>query len=189
MEKNIKISDIIKLVAIALNMGEVVDYLKSPSTVTGEGKQMAEKLLSITEMLVSETAIDQFPVVRTDSGYNKVGKTSFVSLAQPPVKILDVIGVNQKSLEYELQSDGFVTKEPVVKIIYQYIPANLKIDTTLIFNNPKVNASLFAKGVIAEYLLSIFDFDGAVAWHERFIKTVKKCFVPTNVKTPKRSWV
>ena len=189
MEKTIKISDVIKLVAMVLNMGEVLDYLKSPSTVTGEGKQMAEKLLSITEMLVSETAIDQFPVIRTDTGYNKVGKTSFVSMVQPPIKIVDVIGTNQKSIEYELLSDGFVTKEPVVKIIYQYIPTNLKIEGSLIFDNPKVNASLFAKGVIAEYLLSIFDFDGAVAWHEKFIKSVKKCFAPTNVKTPKRSWV
>ena len=189
MDKIIKIKDIIRAAATILNKPNVVNYVDNPSVISGDCVEQTKTLLGVTELVLSELCVDKLPVHRTDSGRNVIGKTYYTSLVSIPIKIVSVKGVGGAPIEYEQFADHFSTKEPVYSITYNYLPTKLTTEQSLNFSNQKLTPVTIAYGVVAEYLLTIADFDGAVSWHEKFIESIKRCLKITNVTMSERSWV
>jgi hypothetical protein len=189
MDKVIKIKDILRVTATILNKPNVASYVENSSNVSGDCVEQTKALLSVTELVLSELCSDKLPVHRTDSGRNAVGKTSYTSLVSVPIKILSVKGIGGVPIEFEQFPDYFYTYQPVYSITYNYIPSKLSVDQSITFSNQKITPTAIAYGVAAEYLLTLADFDGAVAWHEKFIKAIKQCLKVTNVTMSERSWV
>ncbi len=106
--------------------------------------------------------------------------------------IFDIVSIKTNtgtSIDFQLTSDGIVTKAGDIVIKYTYFPDDLTYDDAISDYPTKINERIFVYGVTAEYLYAKGVFDEAKMWEEKFKSELQSCLRPQrNTKIKRRRW-
>ena len=182
------IKDVVKISADVLNMENVVNYIDN-SVKVGDAKEKSEKLTRLTELVINELCQVAFTCCKSDVVTPPTTKVLFSSLSANPIRVLKVTDDNGKEVEFTCFNGGMESPCEISYVEYAYYPKKLELNSQVCFVETNVTEEMIAMGVVAEYLLTIFDFDGALFWHKRFEELVKKCVTLKNSNIKSRSWL
>ena len=78
----------------------------------------------------------------------------------------------------------------LVKIVYSYLPQDIKMTDTVYNFAGRVSTRTFALAVASEYCFISNIFDDAKIWHERFCESIKNNLSKKgNIYLAKRKWL
>ena len=182
-----KIKNIISVVATLLNKDNVLDYLKSQAE-SGDALEVVDRLVRLSNLVVSELSSYSFYLVKKDKVQCENGKIYYADLSTSPIKILDVLDADGFSVDYTVNTFSIDTLSGEKTVVYAYYPTNFDMEEEFESNNKLLSEYIIALGVCAEYCLTIGDFDGALAWHEKYTDNLKKIAKIKNTIVKQRSW-
>lgn len=169
-----------------LEFDDVIDYYNtSPETIPDDVSEKIKKLLLAINMVNNTIASLYFEIVESKVINCKNGKISYPSITTNEIveikNIYDNVGL---PIKYKVLADGVHTIDGLCKIVYSYLPQEVDEDDNINYYT-KVNSTLFAYGVVAEYLFLIGNINEAYVWDNKFkeeilslIKTKKNINMP-----------
>lgn len=201
------VKDIIKKSAEILGLDDILDYYNTLSTTTQSVDASAEsssettqepsqelldaiKKLLLCVNLTNNTIASQY--------FEIIGKTS-VKCENGVVAISDISSQEIVDIKYVLDSDGKKMKFHVWAdgvhmpignwdVVYSYLPSELGEDDNVNYYT-KINSTLFAYGIVAEYLFLIGDIESAYSWDKRFKEELFALSRPRRcVDMPSKRW-
>ena len=184
------IYQIVSIAARILNLKNVVKYIEN-KTISGNALEEVDKLTKLTNLVICELSVMGIYIIRSQIKSPSDGKIIFTALRTRPIKILGVFDDDGNSYPFTVHSDCLMTDPRVTNLTYAY-SCNEGLDDKIQFEDYRISAELIAPGVVAEYLLTLNDFDGAVYWHEKFVNNLsalKDPKNPTNVMLKERSFI
>lgn len=186
-----KTSDIIGQVALLLDDKALTEYLRGKTNLIDDGSEeyrKANTLVAITNFVISDTFSNFIKITRTQNVTPSNGKVYYSSLVGSALKILNVYDKEGRKVKYEL-ADTYIESKDAKKVEYVYLPPNYSFNENYHFNESDMSKKGIIYGVLSEYCLSIFRFDEAVMWHEKYIDTVKAQKKISNKTIKNRSWL
>ena len=182
------IKNIVKNAAALLNKDNVVKYLNN-NTAEGDAIEAVDKLVRLTNLVISELSHAGHYVVRTQWLTPKDEKILYSTFRSRPIKIISIKDNEGKDCNYTITPDFIKVDKNASQFTYAYEINNETIDSSVTFEDYSITDIAIAQGVVAEYLLVLGDFDGAVYWHEKYVDLLKKYSKPKNVTIKQRSFV
>ena len=173
--------------ANALNLQNAVEYIEK-RTVKGNALQEYEKLLRLTNLVLGELPSYNLYVIKEQRAKPISGKIMFTSLQHRPIKILEITDEKGNKCDFEVFTTYLLCDQTAYTIKYAYMPEE-DVTGEVQISDYTVRDSTIAMAVVAEYLLTVNDFDSAVFWHDKFVKTISKQGLPKNTTIKNRSFV
>ena len=181
------IKNVVKNAAELLNKENVVKYLNKGSA-EGDAVETVDKLVRLTNLVISELSHLGFYVVRTQWLTPKDNKILFSAFRSRPIKILKITDTKGKECEFTIGVDGLTVSNDANQFVYAYEINNETIDASISFEEYRLTDVMVALGVVAEYLLTMNDFEGAVFFHEKYIEALKTLKKTKNFSLKERSF-
>lgn len=181
------IKNVVKNAAELLNKENVVKYLNK-SAAEGDAIETVDKLVRLTNLVISELSHLGYYVVKTQWLTPKDGKILFSAFRSRPIKIIKITDAKGKLCDYTMTPDGLTVSNDANQFVYAYEINNETIDSNISFEEYRLTDVMVALGVAAEYLLTMNDFDGAVVFHEKYVEAIKSLKKTKNLKIKERSF-
>ena len=182
------IKQIVSTAGALLNKQNVVDYLEK-NTLSGNALEQVNILTSLTNLVLSELAVSGFYIVKSEQVSATGGKIAYSILKERPSKIISLVDLEGNNCSFNATTEYVETQKAQVTITYAYAPYNEGLETQVLFEDYRVTPIVIAMGVCAEYLLTVNDFDGAVAWHDKYVDSLEKLKRVKNVTVKQRSFI
>ena len=170
-----------------LNLQNAVEYIEK-RTVKGNAMQEYEKLLRLTNIVLAELPSYNVYIIKEQRAKPISGKIMFTSLQLKPIKILEITDEKGNACNFEVFTNYLICDQTAYNIKYAYMPQE-DISGEVTLSNYTIRDTTIAMAVVAEYLLTVCDFDAAVYWHEKFVKTLSTVAFPKNTLIKNRSFV
>lgn len=181
------IKDILLHSANLLNLQNAVEYIEK-RTVNGNAMQEFEKLLRLTNMVLAELSSYNIYVIKEQTAKHANGKLLYTSLQHKPIKILELIDEKGNQCWFKTYPTYLECDLSAVNIKYAFIPDE-DVNEKITLSEYTVKETTIAMAVVAEYLLTVSDFDSAVYWHDKFVKAISSSSIPKNTTIKNRSFV
>jgi hypothetical protein len=173
------ISQIVLIAARILNLKNVVKYLENKTT-SGNALEEVDALTKLTNLVICELSAMEIYIIRTQAKTPTDGKIAYSVLRTRPIKIIEVFDNDGNSYPFTTYPEYFITDDRVTNITYAYLCSE-GLDEKVVFSDYRITPDKIAFGVVAEYLLTLNDFEGAIYWHDRFVNTL--CALKEEKKT------
>ena len=170
-----------------LNLPNAVEYIEK-RTAKGNAMQEFEKLLRLTNMVLAELSSYNIYVIREQQAKHTNGKLLYTALQHQPVKILEVTDEKGNPCHFTAKPTFLECDPSAASITYAFMPEE-DISGKVTLSDYTIKDTTIAMAVVAEYLLTVNDFDSAVYWHDKFVKGISTSYSPRNTTVKNRSFV
>ena len=181
------IYQIVLIAARILNLKNVVKYIED-KTISGNALEEVDKLTRLANLVICELAAMEIYIIRTQTKATTDGKYTYTVLRAKPIKIFGAYDDQGNSYPFTAYPEYMQTDPRVTNITYAY-SCNEGLDEKVMFNDYRITPELIALGVVAEYLLTLNDFESAVMWHQKFTDGICSLKNPKNVMVKGRDFV
>ncbi len=170
-----------------LNLTNAVQYIEK-GTEKSNGVQEFEKLLRLTNLVLAELPSYNIYVIKEQRAKHTNGKLLFTTLQERPIKVLAMTNNEGEECWFRTSPTYIECDTSAVKIKYAYIPDET-LGGEITLSDYTVRSTTIAMAVVAEYLLTMNDFDSAVYWHDKYVAAITKIGVPKSTTIKNRSFI
>lgn len=184
------VKDIIKKSAEILELNDILDYFADPSeTPSDEVAENINRILLAINITNNTIASQYFEIVKKVTINCADGIVPFSDISSNEiVEIKNVQDLDGKKIKFRVMADGVYVECGTWDFIYSYLPDTLS-ETSDIDYYTKVGSTLFAYGVVAEYLFLNGDINNAYFWDKRFKEELFSLSRPRRcINMPSKRW-
>lgn len=182
------IKDVIKTVAVFLNLTNVTAYLDDNGTPSATTLSTVDLLTRLSNLAISELASSYVPMTCSETVNSHDGKIVFANLTHNATRILSVKNEFGYDAEFKLYPEYVKVFGGTYTVEYEYAPSNYSLNDTVGFND-KITAALLGYGVAAEYCVTQGMFEEAVLWRTRYTEGVERVVLPKGRTIKGRCWL
>ena len=153
---------------------DVKEYIAQDDGVEN-GSKTFKTLFNALNIVYKEIASDYFALMTEEEIMVQNNKIFYFDLKNEPKDIYSISSIDNVS-KYKFKTfDEYVklSCNGLVKIVYSYMPKDVKITDLLQTFGGKITTRTFALAVASEYCFISNIFDDAKVWHERFCESIK----------------
>jgi hypothetical protein len=176
------IQKVIENSATMLDDQNVLDYLRG-QTISEQAIKQTDKLVRLANLVITELTAMGFYTICTQKVEWAKGGFKIADLINNPIEILSVKDAFASEIDFEIKGDGISTNKIADTVTYAYFVGNLDLSSEMEFENKKITEQILALGVVAEYYLTLCDFDSACVYHDKYAEQLKK------ISKVKSSWI
>ena len=182
-----KVTDVVLSAAqtLGIEAGVSAYYERGEETF----KREAELLLACFNRVEGSLALEYIPLYAEDELLTTGDRIEFSSLTYSPVRIVGVEDGAGNPVKYKLYPKYVKAQSGRIKVIYTYTPEEKDVEAESDFSI-KINESLFAHGILAEYCMAEGRFEEANYWEKKYKKAIEAVFLGKPcVRLASRRWV
>lgn len=170
--------DILKLSATLLGLDDVIEHLKSGSSVSQETQNKIDDLITYLNYTLREITKEYFPLKHTEiTKSDNQCQIFFTNLSETAISIKDIKDQFGNSVTFNLYPEfiklGFPNSNYTIE--YNYVPKSVKnINDTLTL---PLGLEMFSVcyGIASEYALSRLLYSEAEMWESKFKNSLQFC--------------
>lgn len=185
-----KVKNIVRNCAVLLDDESLLADIDSTTTMSAQSQSIVNKLVECVNLINKNIATNYYVLkdkVVLKSNNNKISLATITN--KEIIEILQVLINNVKS-DFSVDSGYLFTKDTgTMTITYLYLPKTLTYTDNIDYYYNKVNESVFAYGVVSEYLYIMGNIVDAKMWEEKFVSSLShsiKC--RRDIIMPRRRW-
>ncbi len=183
-----KIKDIIKTSSALLGKENVLGYLTDQNTFNDKLTLYEVNLFTtLLNGLICELAGTYIPMIKTEK-LNGETEIYFKNLTENAIRILDVLGENEKSVSYSLTAEKIKANSKCYSVVYEYVPSNYNLEDVIGYTAKDVPKTVLAYGLCAEFCISQARYSEALIFHDKYVSGIEKKQKRKNAKTVARLW-
>lgn len=184
-----QVKDIIRYCAVLLDDEQLWTELDS-SGLSSQSATIKNKLLECLNIINKKIATKYCPIKNKKVLYSNNKKISLDIISDEKILNILYVYLNDVKIDFLADSDYLTTNTcGLMTIIYTILPKNLIYEDEINYYNNKITESIFAYGVVSEYLYIMGNTTEAKIWEDKFEEGLRDMSTfRRDIIMPARSW-
>lgn len=163
-----QVKDIIRYCAVLLDDEQLWTELDS-SNLSSQNVAIKNKLLECLNIINKKIATKYCPIKNKKVLYSNNKKIILDTISDEKILNILYVYLNDVKIDFSV-NNGYLTTNTcgTLTITYNILPKNLKYDDEINYYSNKITESVFAYGVVSEYLYIMGNTTEAKIWEEKF---------------------
>lgn len=168
---------------------DAADAISGSSSLTSDYTRLNRAFLTYLNSVFDELARGYFPL-DARAEITSDGVIAQSAFPYRPVRIKKVYQ-DGKEVDWQLGSEGLITKSGVVTVVYEYAPDALTEDDEFDYPVFAVGERLVEYGMVAEHYLVLGDAVSSKVWEEKYRDEIEALLSRSTVREriPPRRWI
>lgn len=184
------VKNIIRNCAVLLDDETLLSEIDADQTLSTQNQSIVKKLVECVNIINRKIALSYISLkdkLVLNSNYNTINISDKTN--KEIVEILSVY-VNNSKGDFSFENGVLVTENVgVMTITYTYLPKTLVYSDNISYYYNKLDESVFAYGVVSEYLYIMGNVTDAKMWEEKFVSSISGAQRrKKDVLMPQRRW-